>query len=302
MRRVFFFHIVFALALFTLTACSGEGDKVSKTGLSPIPEKVKVAPVGEKVGLLNKIKASGKIEPDVEALISSPLDAQVSVLHVSVEERVKKGELIVELHGVEGATPGAAPLNGFLRYVTSPIDGRVVELFVEEGERLREGDELLRIKNMRSVKVALKIPVLHFDDLKTGQNVRVSVPGLPGLRFLGSVYSVTPIEDDLATTFEVQTMIRNPQGKLKAGLKANAVIDTGATKDVFVVPNSALVERGARMVVYIIVDDQAVEKEVKILRKVGGQTHILEGLDPADKLVVDGAAKLIDDAQVIVIE
>ena len=292
MRRVPLLYIVILTTLISIPACGGDGDRVSKTGLSPIPEKVKVAPVGAKVGILNKIKASGRIEPDVEALVGSPIDAQVSVLHVGMSERVKKGELIVELHGTSGA----------LRYVISPIDGRVVELFVEEGERLTEGDELLRIKNMRSVKVTLKIPVLHYDDLQIGQDVRISVPGLPGLRFVGFVYNVAPMTDELSPFFEVQTMIRNLQGKLKAGLKANAVIDTGVIKEVFVIPGSALVERGVREVVYTVVDDQAVEKEVKILRKIGGQVHILEGLVPDDRLVVEGAAKLTHDVQVIVIE
>jgi multidrug efflux pump subunit AcrA (membrane-fusion protein) len=291
MRAIYSFIILFAFA-FTITACGGDGDKVSKTGLSPIPEKVRVATVGEKVGVLNKIKASGKIEPDVEALLNSPVDAKVSVLHVGMNERVKKGELLVEIHGTSGA----------LQYVISPIDGRVVEVFVEEGERLKEGDELLRVKNMRSVKVTLKIPVLHLDDLASGQDVRVSLPGLPGLLFIGSVYSVAEPIDDLASTFDVQAMIRNPQGKLKAGLKANAIIDTGVTKEVFVIPASATVERDARLVAYTIVDDQTIEKELKILRKVGDSVHILEGLDPSDLLVVEGADKLTDDAQVIVIE
>ncbi len=275
-----------------LISCS-KGDSTG-TGVEPVPPKVKVVRIADRVGVLNKIEVSGYIEPNVEALLNSDFNARVAVLHVSINENVSKGELLVELD--------ARPAMAALQHVISPIDGRVVELFMEKGERINEGDELVRIKNMSSVRVVFKLHAMYFEDMRVGQGIRMSVPGLPGLNFIGSVYSIAREIDEADSTFEVQAMVRNPQGKLKAGLKANAIIDTGITKDVHMIPSSALVKSLDKEVLYIIEDDHAVEKEVLIIRRTAETIQVLEGLELGDLLIVDNAENVTNGAKVIIID
>lgn len=289
-------RLVFLIALFfvTIPLISCTKDDSTGTGVEPVPPKVKVISIADRVGVQNKIEVSGHIEPNVEALLSSDFNARVAALHVSLNESVSKGELLVELD--------ARPAIAKLQRVISPIDGRVVELFMEKGERIREGDELVRIKNMSSVRVVFKLHAMHFEDMRVGQGVRMSVPGLPGLRFIGSVYSIAREIDEADSTFEVQAMVRNPQGKLKAGLKANAIIDTGITKDVHIIPSSALVKTLDREVLYVVEDDLAVEREVVIIRRTDGTLQVLEGLDIGDLLIVDNVENVTNEAKVIIID
>lgn len=292
MRRIAYLIALLAVAL-PLIGCTK--DDSTGTGVEPVPPKVRVVRIADRVGVQNKIEVSGHIEPNVEALLSSTIDAQVKAVHVSLNERVTKGELLVELD----AGPGQKRAS---QHVISPIDGRVVELFMEKGERIREGDELLRIKNMSSVRVVFRLDAMHYEDMRVGQGVRMSVPGLPGLRFIGSVYSIADEIDEADSTFEVQAMVRNPQGKLKAGLKANAIIDTGITKDVHMIPSSALVQTLDKEVLYVVEDDLAVEKEVVIIRRTDDTLQVLEGLARGDLLVIDKDKDLTDGAKVVIID
>lgn len=292
MRRISCLIVLLVVAL-PLIGCTK--DDSTGTGVEPVPPKVRVLRVADRVGVQNKIEVSGRIEPNVEALLSSDIDAQVKAVHVSLNEKVTKGELLVELDSGPGGERAS-------QHVISPIDGRVVELFMEKGERIRKGDELLRVKNMSSVRVIFRLDAMHFEDMRIGQGVRMSVPGLPGLRFIGAVYSIADEIDETDSTFEVQAMVRNPQGKLKAGLKANAIIDTGITKDVHMVPASALVKILDKEVLYVVEDDLAVEKEVVIIRRTDDTLQVLEGLERGDLLVVDNAANLTNKAKVIIID
>ncbi len=293
MRRPLHLIIILFFCVTLVSCTKGEDDGTS--GVEPIPPKVKVVPAGERVGVQNKIKVSGYIEPNVEALLSSEVAAKIKAVHVGINENVKKGELLVELD----AGPGGV---GALQYVISPIDGQVVELFMEEGEQIRAGDELLRVKNMSSVRVVLTLHAMHFEDIRIGQGVRMSVPGLPGLRFIGSIYSIAEEIDEESSTFEVQVMVRNPQGKLKAGLKANASIDTGVTKDVHVLPVSTLDSLDNKDIVYVVADDHAILREVVIVRKTEEIIQVLEGLATGDMVVVESDKALADGVKVIIID
>jgi multidrug efflux pump subunit AcrA (membrane-fusion protein) len=294
MKRLRELLIFFILPVFLINCAQGTDDQAG-SGVEPVPPKVKVVRVADRTGVQNKINVSGRIEPNVEALLSSEMDAKVTAVHVGLNENVKKGELLVELKS------GPAG-KGVLEYVISPIDGRVVELFMEQGEWIKQGDELLRVKNMRSVRVVLLLSAMHYEDMRIGQGVRMSVPGLPGLRFIGSIYSIAREIDEDSATFEVQVMVRNPQGKLKAGLKANASIDTGITKDVHVIPSAALAALDGKDIVYVVVDDHAVEREVVTVRKTGEIIQVIEGLTTGDLVVVDHDTPLTAGAKVIIID
>lgn len=293
LKRITYPFLILALSL-SLANCGKGGGETEGSGVEPVPPKVKVISVGTRVSVQNKIKVSGRIEPNVEALLSSDIDAKVVVVHVGINEHVKKGELLIELKS-------AGDLGGLLpHHIISPIDGRVVELFMERGELIKEGDELIRVKNMSSVRVVLYLPAMYYDDIQVGQGVRISVPGLPGLRFIGLIYLIAREIDEENATFEVQVMVRNPQGKLKAGLKANASIDTGIAKDVHVIPASALTTVEGKDVVYIVVNDRAVEKEVVLVRRTDEIIQVLEGLTISDQVVVSFDKEVTNGAKVIV--
>ena len=292
-RKVYIFSILLAVLVFV--SCSKDGSDIEGSGVEPVPPKVKVVRVGSRVGVQNKIKVSGNIEPNVEALLVSEVDARVSVLHVGLNENVRKGELLVELDLLPAAIGGA-------RHVISPISGRVVELFMETGERINAGDELLRVKNMSSVRVILNLRAMHYEDIREGQGVRISVPGLSGLRFIGAIYSIAEEVDENSGLFEVQVMVRNPQGKLKAGLKANASIDTGITKEVHVLPVSALASQEGKDIVYVVVDDRAIETEVVLVRRTDEIIQVLSGLTTGDAVVIESDIGLTGGAKVIIID
>ena len=63
MKRTLFFTALVAISI-SLSACSKGGEEDTGSGVEPIPPKVKVLSVATRVGVQNKIKVSGYIEPN----------------------------------------------------------------------------------------------------------------------------------------------------------------------------------------------------------------------------------------------
>lgn len=118
----------------------------------------------------------------------------------------------------------------------APITGRVVERMVEEGETVSPGITLLTLADLSKVTLTLYIPEMDIARVKVGQPVLVTVDSYPGRKFRGKVVHIateaefTPrnvqTKEDRATmVFAVKVELSNPDGALKPGMPADAVIE-----------------------------------------------------------------------------
>jgi cobalt-zinc-cadmium efflux system membrane fusion protein len=118
--------------------------------------------------------------------------------------------------------------------------------------------------------------------LRVGQEVRVQVAAYPNHGFEGSIVVVGAM---------VRSEIKDPDRLLRAGMFANFTIRIGDPIEATSVPNSALVREGdGTMTVWLTTDRRHFEKRtVKIGLRQGGATQIVEGVQPGDLIVTDGA-------------
>jgi len=120
----------------------------------------------------------------------------------------------------------------------SPIAGLVTSRAIHVGEVAAPGATLLTIANLDSVKLTVYIPEDRIGLVKVGQRVEVQVDSFPGEVFVGEVTfiashaeftpkNVQTKEGRVSTVFAVKVQIPNPEHKLKPGMPADAVIETG---------------------------------------------------------------------------
>jgi cobalt-zinc-cadmium efflux system membrane fusion protein len=89
----------------------------------------------------------------------------------------------------------------------------------------------------------------------------------------------------------VRSEIKDPDNLLRAGMFANFTISISAPIQAPAVPNSAVVREGdGSMSVWVTTDRKRFEKRtVKIGLQQDGMTQILEGLEPGELVVTEGA-------------
>jgi membrane fusion protein, heavy metal efflux system len=90
-------------------------------------------------------------------------------------------------------------------------------------------------------------------------------------------------------TITVRTIVRNPGWILRPGMFATILIGSQAGRHLLAVPADAILQKGARQVVYVQVEPRKyVQRAVKVGTAVNGRVPVYQGLEPGDKVVVSG--------------
>jgi membrane fusion protein, heavy metal efflux system len=129
---------------------------------------------------------------------------------------------------------------------------------------------------------------------RVGQEVEVKVPAYPDTVFHGHVTTVGSMIDPNSHRQLVRSEIADPQHLLRSGMFASFVIRMGDPAQSPAVPVEGVVREGdGTMTAWITADRRRfVKRTVRIGIQQGGWSQILEGLQPGELVVTDGAVFL----------
>ncbi len=110
----------------------------------------------------------------------------------------------------------------------------------------------------------------------------------PGMDFGGKVIAILPTAETGSRTLTARIELANKGGKLRPGMFA--AVDFGSIgSPAILVPSEAIIDTGTRTLVMLSSDKGRYRPaEVRIGREGGGQTEILAGLSPGEKVIVSG--------------
>jgi RND family efflux transporter MFP subunit len=175
----------------------------------------------------------------------------------------------------------------------SPITGFVIHKNAYEGAHVGPDSELFTIADLSDVWVTADIYESDLPYVREGQSVTVTLSFLPGQTFRGQVDYIYPYLDGETRTATVRVTLANPDAALKPGMFANVELTTRLGKSL-VVPEDAVIDTGARQVVFLVLEGgHFLPREVVVGLRFDGRLQILSGLEANDE-VVSGAAFLID--------
>lgn len=179
---------------------------------------------------------------------------------------------------------------------TAPRDGVILERTAIEGMRAMPGDVLFRLADTSVIWVIADVAEQDIDAVKIGAAATIKVRSLPGRVFKGSVALIYPEVNTQTRTTKVRIELPNPDGVLLPDMFADVEIASGAEKPVVAVPNGAVIDTGARQIVFIDKGKGRFEpREVKVGMRGEDYTEILEGVSEGDLVVV--AANFLIDAE-----
>jgi Cu(I)/Ag(I) efflux system membrane fusion protein len=178
----------------------------------------------------------------------------------------------------------------------SPATGDIVEKKVIEGQRVAAGDELFRIADHSRVWVVAEVAEADIAEIKLGMRATVTLRAFVTEPHEGVVAFIYPeMMKPETRTVSVRIELPNPDGELKPGMYADVVFHAGEGETpTTAVPDSAIIDSGARQVVFVAKGEGRFEpRQVKLGRRGEGYTEIKEGLTVGEE-VVTSATFLID--------
>jgi RND family efflux transporter MFP subunit len=169
--------------------------------------------------------------------------------------------------------------------VYAPLDGIVQEKRASVGEYLAAGAPVVDIVRMNPLRMRAEVPERDAGNIRSGQNVRVSVEGDAKV-YLGQIKRLSPVIAQQNRMLMVEADVQN-DGSLRPGSFAKAEIVTNDAKMAVTVPNNSIVTFAGIEKVIVVQNGKALEKPITTGRKSGDWTEILAGVNVGDQVVVD---------------
>lgn len=169
--------------------------------------------------------------------------------------------------------------------IRAAFDGVVEEKITSPGEYLAAGAAVVRIVKMNPLRLRAEVPERESQNVKVGQEVRVSVEGDPNI-YTGRIARLSPSITAENRVLIVEAEVAN-NGRLRPGSFARAEIVSDKARTSLVVPLSSVVTFAGIDKVITVQDGKAVEKPVTIGRRMGELAEILSGVKAGDAVVID---------------
>jgi len=185
--------------------------------------------------------------------------------------------------------------------VIAPFAGVVGFRAVSVGAYVSPGDRIVELAMVDPLKVDFRVSEVYLPHLRLGLRVHVTVDARPGEAIEGEIVAVDPIVDVNGRAVRLRARVRNPDGRLSAGMFARIRIVVDKRPQAILVPEAALFRDGPDLFVYRLQDGKAVRTEVAIGRRLPGHIEVQYGLDLGAVVVTAGHQQLRDGARVQVV-
>jgi len=183
--------------------------------------------------------------------------------------------------------------------VTAPITGVLSNRFVEKGDWISMGGKLFQISDYKTIYVqtflsdkdVAKLNMTKVIQEGRGVEAEVKVDSFPEKTFKGNIGYIQPVTN-LNRLFEARIYIDNQDMQLFEGMYARAEVVVKTIPDIVRIPIDALLEQvhnnEMNAVVLVNKREQAEITRIKIGETDRHYAAVLEGLNPGNRVVVEG--------------
>lgn len=186
-------------------------------------------------------------------------------------------------------------------YIKSPISGVVDAKYMNLGEMTSPGSPVLSIVDISRVKIEAGIPEKYVTQLTKGRSVEITFDVLPDDNFTGKITYISPTLNPQSRTFDIEIILVNKDKKLKPEMSANIFISNLNLSDAVVLERDSFVDNGDEQFVFVLENDIAKKKVIKLGGASDNKVLVSEGLNIGDKLIYYGFRALVDGDKVKVV-
>ena len=194
--------------------------------------------------------------------------------------------------------------------ITAPFSGIVDDLIQEEGTVVSPGTGMavFRIVNLSDMHIEVDVPESYLETVTTGKDVNVYFPVL-GDSVSTKIRQTGNFISPANRSFRIEIPVPNKKGNIKPNLTARVSINDYTNDAAILIPQSVISENSAgQQFIYLAVDADD-ESRAKAKRQIirTGQTsgdlvEILEGIEPGDLIIEEGARNVRQDQEVRIIQ
>lgn len=184
--------------------------------------------------------------------------------------------------------------------IKAPANGRIQKILVETNEFIAPGHPAILFASTESDWV-VRVALIDKDIVKfsLGDSAHVEMDAFPGMSFPAKITELGAIADPVTGTYEAELRILRTNPQFRSGFISRAYIFPTRSNSATMVPLEALLEaHDKKAIVYVYKDGGAKRRRIKTGRIVDNLIMVIEGLEPGELVVTEGAKYISEDSQV----
>lgn len=147
------------------------------------------------------------------------------------------------------------------------------------------------LDDIETIKLDFDVPATVLSRLDSGLPILANSAAWPDLVFEGTVATIDTRVDPVSRTIAVRALLPNDDGRLRPGMFLTVRLLRDDI-EALVVPEEAIVPERSRQYVLVVQEEGTVERrEVETGRRVPGYVEVRDGLEPGERVIVEGTQK-----------
>lgn len=213
-------------------------------------------------------------------LEKNQFDLEKAVLDVELNDIALKYAVLV------------TPIAGIITRIDTPV----------AGINITPAIAVFTVSDPQSIYFSANIDEMDIAQIRLNQKAKVVLDGFSDQEFEGAIAQIdfTSVKTSGGgTAFPVKIPLhQNQELQFKVGMNGNIEIALEEKKDILVIPVSAVMEKKEKRSVWLVENNKAVEKEVKIGLETDEKVEILAGLKEGDQIISKGISKIKEGERV----
>lgn len=182
--------------------------------------------------------------------------------------------------------------------IKANIDGKIVKLDIKPNQYPTQENNMISIYDLSQYKVKVSVSQYDAIQISNGQRAVIKVKGLDkdydgSVTNIGEAAEITYTGTNKEAKVEIEVVISNPDDKIKVGYEADVEIVLLETKEAIAVSYEALQhDNDGNAYIYVVENNRAVKRLVKIGTETEFDIQILEGLKADESYIKNPPAAL----------
>lgn len=231
------------------------------------------------------------------SLIKKKAAPQQKLDHINAEHLAAEAQAKLAEAQIAAATAALASIDIALsdHVIRAPMSGYVSARFVDPGALSSDKEPMFQLTNESKVKVITSVAEPDYPLARPGQPAEIRVDAYPGQVFSGRVEVVSPVLNPATRSAELEVVLPNAEGRLRAGMYAQVKVVLGQRR-ALLVPRQAVTRAPGtgNWFVFLAQDGKARQVNVSVGPAFGSKREITKGLKPGQEVVVRGVSLLQD--------
>ena len=197
---------------------------------------------------------------------------------------VKKGEIILKLKDGEN--------------IVADFGGKLGKREIAQGV-LGSESLIITLDDLKRVIIDIKVPENYVGVLRPGLKAEITSSAFDKV-FKGNIETISSRIDPSTRSILSRVLVDNSKFEIIPGQLMTVKIIYDETNEIGV-PESAITIQGETAFVYIVNNDIAEKKDIKIGKRNFGKVSVLSGIDEGDLVISEGVSKVRNKAKVKIV-